>query len=196
MIYFTSDTHYGHANVIDFCNRPFKNVDRMDNALVRNYNEIINDDDIVYFIGDFTIKGSQHKGYIENVIKKLKGNKYLIIGNHDKLKPFDYVDMGFHSVHTSLIIDTTLGKLFLNHDPCIYCYIDNILNIPLICGHMHTLFRSIGSVINVGVDVWDYRPVSLYQIENELIKNTNIKDSDTKKFLKKAEEGRNKNIKH
>ena len=53
MIYFTSDWHLGHANIIKYCERPFKSVSDMDRILIQNYNEIVDQDDTVYFLGDF-----------------------------------------------------------------------------------------------------------------------------------------------
>lgn len=166
MIYFTADTYYGYVNTIH-TNRPFKNIIDMDNKLIEYYNNIISPEDEVYFIGDFSMKGPENKVYLGRIIKKLKGQKHLILGNHDRLNPFMYIELGFTSVHTSYQLHIPiLGYCTLNHDPAIYSLINR--NDLLICGHIHTLFKKFKNVINVGVDVWEFKPVSVNQIIKEL----------------------------
>lgn len=171
MKFFISDQHFGHNNIIDYCNRPFKNSNIMDRELIRRHNAIVNKDDIVYMIGDFSLKSSTHKEYLRNILDNLKGEKHLILGNHDYLKPFDYIDIGFKSVHTSLEVE----EFVLVHDPSVSCINRNKL---FICGHVHDLFKTEKNVINVSVEMWSYAPVSLEEINtisityNEQIKQT------------------------
>ena len=56
--FFTSDTHFGHANIINLCNRPFKDVNHMNDMLVENWNSVVSDDDTVFHLGDFALGGS------------------------------------------------------------------------------------------------------------------------------------------
>lgn len=81
-IYFTSDTHFGHRNIIDYCDRPWTNVHDMNEGLIARWNKIVNDEDTVYHLGDFamTIKDEE----IKNIVRRLKGTKILILGNHDE----------------------------------------------------------------------------------------------------------------
>jgi len=81
MIYFTSDLHLGHANVIRFQDRPFADVDEMNEALIANYNEVVGPDDTVYILGDVSNRcpGKQ----ANEMIARLNGHKILIMGNHD-----------------------------------------------------------------------------------------------------------------
>ena len=80
MIYFTSDTHFGHARIIELCARPFANVDEMNEALIQKWNAVVGPDDVVYHLGDFFM------GPKETVLlrKRLNGKIVLIKGNHDK----------------------------------------------------------------------------------------------------------------
>lgn len=159
MIYFTADLHFGHDACIEYCNRPFKNASVMDRQLIKNWNSVVEDEDTVYVVGDFTLKAPIHKNYIENIVSKLKGSKHLILGNHDRLKPFDYVnDIGFFSVHTSLEV---YGYI-LNHDPAVACM---DFKRTFLCGHVHNLFRTQKNVINVGVDVCNFKPISILDIQ-------------------------------
>ncbi len=163
--WFTADQHFFHNNIINLVFRPFKSINQMHSNLINNYNELITDEDVVFFIGDFSIKGKEYKTQLEKIIEKLKGVKHLILGNHDKLNPFDYIEMGFRSVHTSLqgTFDSKIGliSIDMNHDPSV-SYIDR--NRLFLCGHVHNHYIQLKNVINVGVDVWDFKPVSLDQL--------------------------------
>jgi calcineurin-like phosphoesterase family protein len=78
--FFTSDHHFGHANIIKFCNRPFENVDDMNQELIRRWNEKIGKDDEVYHLGDF---GLTNKAALSTILDQLNGTIYLIVGNHE-----------------------------------------------------------------------------------------------------------------
>jgi calcineurin-like phosphoesterase family protein len=166
--WFSADQHFGHEAVLQFCDRPFKNIDHMDKMLIKNHNELVQPDEDVYYIGDFAWWGPQKADRIGNIIKKLNGKKHLILGNHDRLKPFTYIEYGFTSVHTSLSLHE--DKFVLAHDPSVATILNR--GQTLICGHVHQLFRQVGNAYNVGVDVHDYKPVSLTQIISELFRNS------------------------
>ena len=76
-IWFFSDPHFGHANIIEHCQRPFASVEEMNEKLIKNYQELVMPGDDVYFLGDVALHGH------EKILKRLPGNKHLIIGNHD-----------------------------------------------------------------------------------------------------------------
>jgi len=75
--WFTSDTHFGHFNIIEYCNRPFKTVDEMNSKLIRFWNERVKPDDIVYFLGDFCFKNTS--GCEEGGDYVCSNNKYVPI---------------------------------------------------------------------------------------------------------------------
>ncbi len=79
-IFFTSDHHFGHANIIKFCNRPFDSVADMNEELIKRWNEKIGENDEVYHLGDFALSSSDD---FINIIERLNGVKYLIVGNHE-----------------------------------------------------------------------------------------------------------------
>lgn len=159
MIYFTADIHFGHARIIDYCDRPFNNADEMDRVLIKNWNSVVGSKDVVYILGDLTLHREKHRQWLETKVRKLNGEKHLILGNHDVLKPFTYIDIGFTSVHTSLVIE----DFILCHDPAAACVAKDR---KWLCGHVHDLFKVQGHVTNVGVDVWDYKPVSIEELND------------------------------
>lgn len=80
-IFFTSDLHFGHANVIKYSQRPFSSADEMDASLVRNWNDVVTARDTVYIVGDLALKRSAQ---LIELLHALQGRKHLIFGNHDK----------------------------------------------------------------------------------------------------------------
>ena len=81
MYFFTSDEHYGHNNVISFCNRPFKDSYEMDQEIIKRHNEVVAKNDIVIHGGDFAYR---NKISVNNYIDKLNGNHIFLKGSHDK----------------------------------------------------------------------------------------------------------------
>ena len=117
-IYVTSDLHFGHKNIIKYENRPFNNIEEMDKATINLWNETINNEDLIYILGDF----SWYKGEKTNeILKTLKGNKILIIGNHDEnfLKDKKFNKNLFQEIcyYKELKINKT--KIILFHYPII-----------------------------------------------------------------------------
>jgi len=79
-IFFTADHHFGHENIIRFCERPFKDVQEMNQVLIDKWNEKIKPNDDVYHLGDF---GLTHKENLATMLDQLNGKKYLVSGNHE-----------------------------------------------------------------------------------------------------------------
>lgn len=164
--FYTADQHFGHENMIDYANRPFKRVGQMDHALIAKYREVVKPEDTVYFLGDLTIRGPQYKANLEYIVDQLPGRKLLILGNHDRHDPFTYVEVGFESVHTSLDI----GEYILVHDPAIATVMDDR---KWLCGHVHTVFKMAKkyTILNVGVDQWAFYPVSEVEVKKMFEEN-------------------------
>lgn len=79
-VFFTSDTHFYHGNIIRFCNRPFKDMEMMNETIISNWNNTVGQDDIVFHLGDFCLGGSAEW---TKILDRLNGKIYLIMGNHD-----------------------------------------------------------------------------------------------------------------
>ena len=162
MIWFTSDWHLFHENILKSCKRPFKNVQEMGEKLLRNYNELVGDDDTVYFLGDLTMRGPTQVEPVRRSALQMKGRKHYVMGNHDRLKVWSYLKMGFASVHTGIVhsrfvSDGAVVDICCQHDPA------DKIPFPdcgfMLCGHVHNLWQARKGTVNVGVDVWDFKPV-------------------------------------
>lgn len=156
----------------------------MDSALIRNWNKTVKSNDLVYVLGDFTMRGTESYSWFQSIIDKLNGEKILILGNHDKLSALKYVELGFKSAHTSLSLDNK--RLFLIHDPSNRGIAPK--NYKILCGHVHNLFVFADgepTTLNVGVDIWDYKPISLEQVINTF--NNSEKKSKPAVFATKKE---------
>ena len=162
MDFFTSDQHFGHKNIIEFCNRPFSSVCEMDEAIVDRWNDVVGDEDTVYVVGDISF---YNLGLTRRILGSLSGKKVLILGNHDK----SYRRMkeaGFDEVYTRYEYSMPDGrKALLSHYPAPDSLIEHDI---LIHGHTHCKPGEAikGKKFNVCVDAWDYRPVSLSTILN------------------------------
>lgn len=82
MIYYISDMHFGHRNIIRFDERPFADIEQMNEIIIKNWNERVNNEDTVYVLGDAFFKGEEAS--IE-IMKRLNGHKRLVRGNHDRV---------------------------------------------------------------------------------------------------------------
>ncbi len=84
MIWFISDTHFNHIDVLKHHNRPFKNIEEHDEEIIKRWNNKVSKTDIVYHLGDFTFKSSKH---IREFTNCLNGKIFLVLGNHDQKNP-------------------------------------------------------------------------------------------------------------
>lgn len=167
-VFFTSDQHFGHTNIIKYCNRPFSDINQMDAALISNWNQKISSDDLCYVLGDFAFAGL---GRIYDILEQLNGTKILIRGNHDKHRNNKYVEAGFsHVLHREVLTVPVADKskvLWLSHFPIgderrQTCKFYNIA----LHGHRHsTPDKKLGSKsLDIGVDGNDYYPYSLEEV--------------------------------
>jgi calcineurin-like phosphoesterase family protein len=105
--FLSSDWHLGHANIIAYDRRPFRDVAEMEVALIRNYRAAVNDNDRVLFLGDMFFKATKNEAAA--IMSQLPGQKSLVLGNHDRHSKTWFRDVGFVDVVKLLELD--LGKL-------------------------------------------------------------------------------------
>lgn len=169
MIFLTSDQHFWHKNVITYCGRPFTDRDHMNSELVRLHNYTVNPDDFVFMLGDFCF-GSKAK--TRQIVGSLRGRKILVRGNHDHWRDDIYVAMGFERVCDKFWLGNIAKGFWLSHFPyqglsCDERVFETQLKDSgdwLLHGHVHHHWKKRDRMINVGVDVWGYRPVRLDQV--------------------------------
>jgi len=147
----------------------------MNKVIINNVNEDVGENDTLILAGDLTIKGPEFIHPLSRLINKIKcKKKILILGNHDTIKALDYVHkIGFWSVHTSLELETK--DIIVVHDPALSAIDRQRL---FVGGHIHDLFVTSKNFINVGVDVWNFRPVPYEKIDElrtEMLRNGTIK---------------------
>jgi calcineurin-like phosphoesterase family protein len=97
-VFFIGDTHFGHTNIIKFepVNRPFLTIEEHDEELIRRWNSVVTEKDIVWHLGDFVFK--MQESHAAAICRRLNGDKRLILGNHDNFKKIDYTKF-FTSVY-------------------------------------------------------------------------------------------------
>jgi calcineurin-like phosphoesterase family protein len=158
----TSDTHYGHTNVITYCNRPFKDADHMDTVMLANHMEIVGDRRF-FHLGDWAFRG---KGFKASIAQRMTGYGVIVKGNHDPGRSNLVNEFGFKEAYLEAegrFIET--GQTFyMSHIPDQ----ERAKQYDLaFCGHVHLLFAKSGNTINVGADIWGYRPQTFrHLIEN------------------------------
>jgi len=180
--WYTSDHHFGHFNIIEYCNRPYANVQDMNDDLVARFNSVVKPDDSVMILGDLCMgKVTESLEYV----KLLNGHKTLLVGNHDK--PFGttgdkqkrceqmYFDAGIDEILYGSVT-TSVGKhlVTLCHFPRSgdskyddrYAEYRPTRGGVLLHGHTHGKWRVKDGQIDVGVDSWSGTPVSEETLAN------------------------------
>ena len=99
-IFFTSDCHFSHANIIKYCNRPFKDIIEMNDTLIHNWNIQVSNNDLVFYLGDLMWGKSVND--LNTLISKLNGKIILIKGNHDNFTDQQYLNAGIVKVYDLL----------------------------------------------------------------------------------------------
>jgi len=165
--FYSSDQHFDHRNIIRLCNRPFESLEEMQNTMIENWNNVVGANDRVYILGDFAFS----KKTFDIIVPKLKGYKTFIKGNHDRealrkcdFDPTEYVSILNDSIHN--VMDNN-RKVVLCHYP-LYEWEDSYKGAIHVHGHCH---QNIGinyrhNAYDVGVDGWNFAPVTLDQILN------------------------------
>ena len=161
-IWYTSDTHFGHKNILKYCKRPFRDVQEHDEMLITYWNQTVAPEDYVYHLGDF-----QFNSDAERYLPRLNGNKILIRGNHDFQHPKIMESQHWKSVHDVLEIRDDKTKIVLCHY-AMRVWPNGHRGSLMLYGHSHGRLSGNTQSYDVGVDAWNYRPVSLKDIRKRL----------------------------
>ena len=185
-IFFTSDTHFGHSKIINYCKRPFSSIEEHDKTLIQNWNNVVGQDDTVFHLGDFAYGNSQ---FVSNIIKQLNGNIILIKGNHDlrNMNPTLYNMFSDAVYQARILIDKQ--TVYLNHFPFL-CFDHGDINLYKdnysiqLFGHVHSGSLTSSEDVNrlnilfptqydVGVDNNNFTPISWIDVKNKIKQQIN-----------------------
>lgn len=178
MIWFTSDTHFGHKNIIKYCNRPFASASIMDAEMMRRWNEKVSEEDTVYHLGDFTLKSFE---FFCSIIRQLKGKYiYILPGSHDQ--NWFHSNLGYAEATVyervrklepvfTLEVKDPRSKPDRYYLPIVLCHYAMKTWDRSHYGSLHLFGHSHGRLSNpepnsmdIGVDCWDFYPVSLDEV--------------------------------
>lgn len=175
-IFVISDTHFNHANILDFKQedgrkvRDFESVDEMNETIIDSWNEVVRDMDIVYHLGDVFFHQTQPVP-IHEILSRLKGRKRLILGNHDNGKSNHlqtyfqkimvwrmFPEFGALLTHVPVHHGTLAEKRFKGSR-----FNDEMINVH---GHLHANNIDDARYVNVSVEQIDYTPISIEEIRD------------------------------
>ncbi len=160
--FFTSDHHFGHANIITFESRPFANAEEMTDAMIAKWNAVVGREDKVFHLGDFSFL---NQAKTASIVSKLNGYKLLVLGNHDRGRSRSWwLDAGFDEVSEYPILYKEF--FFLSHEPL---YMNSHMPYVNVHGHIHGQKYEGKQHFNVCVEHWDYAPVSFEFIRDSVV---------------------------
>ncbi|MFP4526717.1 MAG: metallophosphatase, partial [Bacteroidales bacterium] len=178
-VFFTSDTHFHHKNIIEYCNRPFSSLKSMDETMMARWNNVVGPDDVIFHAGDFCFGNQESWKYLLN---NLNGKKYLAIGNHDKsVTPEEFVDV--KQIFNIIIMgdeEVPPGgqRITVCHYPMISWYQSHRGSWQLF-GHVHGMLSGKGILspnqLDVGVDANHFSPISYDQVKAKITKQNIVK---------------------
>jgi calcineurin-like phosphoesterase family protein len=176
-VFFTSDFHMFHNNVIRFDNRPFTNVQDMHLAIENGWNEVVGPDDIVIYLGDLSFARREDKAFVEEIIGRLNGTIHYVLGNHDKYDEIKKMTR-FQTVsdYLEVKISDPVETLFCCMHYPIYSWNKSHHGSYHVHGHCHGGLHhgETGSyydnrrTIDVGCMLYDYKPISYSQVIDKL----------------------------
>lgn len=178
-IWVTSDTHFNHANIIKYCNRPFSSVEEMNETIIANWNKVVPEDDTVYHLGDFALGD---KSLIPNILERLNGYKEFLMGNHDNLNiMLEMRKQGLiENISWEEVIKVGKKTIILNHFP-FGSLPDPASNRPVIQlhGHVHSTpdkpWNYFDNQYDVGMDNNNFTPVNLADLLDKIHYKVHIK---------------------
>lgn len=164
MDFFTADQHFCHKQIITYCKRPFNDVDKMNEVMVKRWNETVVRGDTIYVIGDLIL--CNNKNYAQDLLNSLHGRIILINGDHDAIKGalknrFHFIDK-YYIYRSKELPEKMIISLFHWAQ---YLWQKSHFNSWHLFGHSHGKCEGIGKSFDVGVDCNDFRPVSLDKVK-------------------------------
>lgn len=165
--FFTSDAHFGHKKIIEYCSRPWPTVEEMQEALISRWNEKVKPEDTVYFLGDFAM--GPKPAACSAIAERLNGTKHLILGNHDYSKVLDAIRPHFASVNNLIEVTVEEQLITLCHFP-MYRWNKAQFGSWMLHGHSHGQLKYSydAKICDVSMDAWNWYPVTLAEIRPKM----------------------------
>lgn len=156
-VFLISDTHFSHNNIIRYEYRPFQNTDEMDEYMIKKWNEVVSENDLVFHLGDVSISGAKRA---EEVLKRLNGRKILILGNHDHFSKTKWRKLGFESYERYFYNDYLLTHIPVDEEPLKVAVEKGFLK-GNIHGHTHSQNQHLSKELYkcCCVELIDYAPI-------------------------------------
>lgn len=177
-LFFTSDTHFFHRNIIEYCNRPFGGDKEMNETIIKKWNEEVPKDGIVFHLGDFSLNGKSLP--LKEIIDSLNGTIYLVVGNHEKdVLSRDEIRERFASIDDILEIKVEDKELAHNFQHIVLCHYPMITwnaahrGSWQLFGHVHGKlpdFKLTPNQMDVGVDCHNFYPLSYQEVKSYITK--------------------------
>ena len=161
-----SDTHFGHDEIRQYCDRPFGSVRDMDGYMIRQWNHMVGDDDIIVHVGDLSFHS---KSELQSILELLDGRMMLVLGNHDKFTK------SFYLRYFDMVMDEfRFGNYIFTHIPMrevpdgmfnVHGHIHNLRATEVVAGKVVEKHPPAGDPrwINVSAEVTDYAPVVIWK---------------------------------
>jgi calcineurin-like phosphoesterase family protein len=165
--HFTADNHFGHANIIALSARPFATVEEMDERMIHNWNAVVEPGDNVWHVGDFAYRCDPKRQ--RAIFSRLNGSKHLVPGNHDDK---DTLSLAWASIGQIREITVDGQRLVLCHYG-LRTWPGSRRGALHLYGHSHGTLPGNSQCLDVGVDCWDFRPVTLPEIRAVLEREPN-----------------------
>lgn len=165
-IFFVADTHFSEENIMRYENRPFQDIQEMNDTMITRWNQVVKEEDCVYVLGDFGADKQE-----TTILHQLKGRKYLIKGNHDVYSNEYYRSVGFEEVYDYPII--VEGFWILSHEPL---YVNENMPYANLFGHVHgsPLFKTYSKQhYCVSVERTEYAPIAFETIVQKVKRGEN-----------------------
>jgi calcineurin-like phosphoesterase family protein len=157
--FFVSDHHFGHAGALGFYRRPFASVAEMDRLMIERWNSVVGREDQVWHLGDFAVR--QRPERVALLLATLHGRKHLITGNNDDAAVTS--STGWETVQPYCELSVDGGHLVLCHYP-FRTWRNSGKGWINLHGHSHGRLKPLPRQFDVGVEVWDFRPVQLAEL--------------------------------
>lgn len=162
-VWWVSDTHFSHKNIIQYCNRPFTSPAEMNQAMTDAWNERVRPQDTVWHLGDFSFERDPDR--LAQQLKALNGKKHLIAGNHDGAACRRLADWESVRPYAEIRVD---GKFMVLCHYAMRVWNKSHHGSWMLYGHSHATLPGNSQSLDVGVDCWDYAPVAFEAIRDRL----------------------------